>query len=103
MREVRFWPVSSDRGRAERQLYPGNSDVDFLRDLDRVINLDTEVANGALDLGVAEKQLNGTWIAGPLLDQRCFDPSKRVRTELQRIETNARTPLIDETRILPPS
>jgi hypothetical protein len=51
--------VGSRSGRA-RQLCPGSSDVDYLRDLDRVIYLDTEVANGAFDLGVAEKQLNGT-------------------------------------------
>jgi hypothetical protein len=35
-------------GRA-RQLCPGISDVDFLRDFQRVIDLDTEVANGAFD------------------------------------------------------
>jgi hypothetical protein len=46
--------VGSRSGRAS-QLCPGGSEVDLLRDLDRVINLDIEVANGALDLGVAEK------------------------------------------------
>jgi hypothetical protein len=50
--------VGSRSGRAG-QLCPGSSDVDFLRNFDGVIYLDTEVANGALDLGVSEKQLNG--------------------------------------------
>ena len=44
----------SEPGRA-RQLCPGISDVDFLRDLDRVVDLDAEVANRALDLGVAKR------------------------------------------------
>jgi hypothetical protein len=35
-------------GRA-RQLCPGTSDVDFLRDLKRVVDLNAEVAYGALD------------------------------------------------------
>jgi hypothetical protein len=51
--------VRKKSGRA-RQLYPGSSDVDFLCDLDGVINFDTEVANGTFDLGVAEKQLYST-------------------------------------------
>jgi hypothetical protein len=48
------------RSSRARQLCPSSSDVDFLRDLDGVNNLDTEVANGAFDLGVPEKQLNGS-------------------------------------------
>jgi hypothetical protein len=47
-----------------RQLCPGSSDVYFLRNFDGVIYLDTEEANGALDRGVSEKQLNGAEIAG---------------------------------------
>ena len=31
------------------------ADADFLGDLDGVVNLDAEVANGALDLGVPER------------------------------------------------
>jgi hypothetical protein len=42
-------------GTAQR-LCPGTSDVDFLGDLDSVVNLHTEVADGALDLRVAEQQ-----------------------------------------------
>lgn len=41
-------------GRA-RQLCPGISDLDFLRDLKGVVDLGTQVAHDALDLGVAEQ------------------------------------------------
>jgi hypothetical protein len=41
------------RGRA-RQLCPGISDFNFLRDLKRVVYLHAEVPNSALDLGVAK-------------------------------------------------
>lgn len=87
-------------GRA-RQLTPGRSDVDFLCNLYGVVYFDTEVANGALDLGVAKKLLNGTQIAGPPIDQRGFGSPNRVRTELQRVATDARNPFTDETRVRP--
>jgi hypothetical protein len=44
-------------GRA-RQLCPGTSDVDFLRNLKGVIDLNAQVSHRALDLRVAEQQLN---------------------------------------------
>ena len=63
----------SEPGRA-RQLCPGISDVDFLRDLDRVVDLDAEVANRALDLGVAKQELNGSKVPGSSVDQRRLGP-----------------------------
>lgn len=44
-------------GRA-RQLCPGSSDVDFFSYFNRVVDLDAEIPNRALDLGVTEQQLN---------------------------------------------
>jgi hypothetical protein len=41
-------PPDRVTGRA-RQPYPGTSDVDFLGDLKRVLDLNTEVAYGAFD------------------------------------------------------
>jgi hypothetical protein len=55
-------------GRA-RQLYPGTSDVDFLGDLKRVIDLNAEVAYSAFDPRVAEPQLDRTQIARAPIDQ----------------------------------
>ena len=86
-------------GRA-RQLCPGISDVDFLSDLDRVVDLDAEIADGALDLGVAKQELNGSEVPGSSVDQRRLGPPERVRAEFQRIETDAGNPLADEAGIL---
>ena len=54
-REASFGPNPPDRvrGRA-RQLCPGTSDVDFLGDLKRVVDLNAEVAHCAFDPRVAE-------------------------------------------------
>jgi hypothetical protein len=41
-------------GRA-RQFCPGISDLDFLRDLKGVVDLDAQIANGAFDLGMAQQ------------------------------------------------
>jgi hypothetical protein len=44
---VSKWHLSPWRGlRAERQLCPAISDVDLLGDLERVVDFDTEIANG---------------------------------------------------------
>jgi hypothetical protein len=49
------WPVFTvrNRGRA-RQLCPGTSDLDFLGDLDGIVNLDAKIANGTFDLRVSQ-------------------------------------------------
>jgi hypothetical protein len=51
-----------------RQLCPGTSDVDFLDDLDSIVNLNTEVADSAFYFGVAEQELNCTQISGSAVD-----------------------------------
>src|SRR6516225_4358901 len=50
------------------QLCPGTSDVNLLRDLNGVVNLDTEVTDRALDLGVTEQQLNSAQVPCPAVD-----------------------------------
>ena len=71
-------------GRA-RQLCPGISDINFLGNLNRIVDLDTKVTNGALDLGVAEQKLDCTQISSSAVDQSRFGPPQGVRTELQRV------------------
>jgi hypothetical protein len=56
-----FRRAPTDRREAERflavrfgrQLCPATSDLDFLGDLNGIVNLDDKIANGALDLRVA--------------------------------------------------
>jgi hypothetical protein len=49
---TRFSPFQG-LGRA-RQLRPGTSDLDFLSDLDCIINLDAKISNRTLDPRVAQ-------------------------------------------------
>jgi hypothetical protein len=43
--DVRTWPEPAREGYMQaRQLYPGTSDVDFIGDLKRVVDVNTEVA-----------------------------------------------------------
>ena len=44
--------------------------LDLLRDREGVIDLDSEIANGALKLRVPEQQLYGPQVAGLLVDLR---------------------------------
>jgi hypothetical protein len=53
------------------QLCLRTSDVDILRDLDCVVDLDAEVTASALDLGVTEQELRSTQVAGSSEDQCC--------------------------------
>jgi hypothetical protein len=53
----------SQAGRG-RQLCPGISDVNFLGNLDSIVDLSTEIADGALNFGVTEQELNCTQISG---------------------------------------
>ena len=50
------------------------SNVGLLGDGQSVIDLDTEIANRALDLGVTEQQLDGPQIADAAIDQRGLGP-----------------------------
>src|SRR5690606_38962546 len=78
------WPA----GRA-RQLCPGSSDVDFLCDLDGVIDLYAEVADCALDLCVSEQKLYGAEVPGATVDQRGLGSAQRMRAELQGVTRRA--------------
>jgi hypothetical protein len=61
-----FCPVGL-AGRA-RQLCPSISDVDFLCDFQRVVDLDTKIANGAFNPRVPEKELSRTQVIGATID-----------------------------------
>ena len=48
----------------------------LLGDLQSIVNLDAEIPDGALELGVPEQELNGAEIPGPPVDQRWFGASQ---------------------------
>jgi hypothetical protein len=45
------------------QAAPENLDLDLLGNCERVINIDAEISDGALDLGMAQQELDGTEVA----------------------------------------
>lgn len=58
---------------------PSRSDIRLLRQDQSVIDLDSEVADCALQLGVAEQKLAGPQISGALVDQCDFGAPQTVR------------------------
>jgi hypothetical protein len=56
MTDVACWPffTVSGLGRA-RQLCPGTSDLDFLGDLNRIVDLDAKISNRAFDLCMTQQ------------------------------------------------
>src|SRR5437588_11370187 len=58
------------RGYFTRRLCAGTSDVDLLRDLNGVMDLDTEVADGTIDLGISEQQLDRLQVAASPINRR---------------------------------
>jgi hypothetical protein len=52
------------------------SHVDLLGYRQSIINLDTKIANRALDLGMAKQQLDGPQITGPAIDEGGLGPTQ---------------------------
>jgi hypothetical protein len=68
---------SQQAGRA-CPLCPGTSDVNLFRYRERVIDLNAQISDGALDLCVAEQELDGPKIAVAPIDQRRLRSSERM-------------------------
>jgi hypothetical protein len=71
---------------------PPKSDVDLFCYRERVVDLDAEISNGALDLRVPQKELHGSQVAGTSIDQGRFGPTKRMRPEKVRIQSDIGEP-----------
>ena len=67
---------------------PPKSDVDLFRYRERVVDLDAEISNGALDLCMPQKELYGSQIAGTSIYQGRFGPTKGMRPEKVRIQSD---------------
>ena len=69
---ARLWPVSDRRiRRSLTRLHLG-----LLGDLQCIVDLDSEIPNGAFEFGMAEEKLNGPEISCSPIDQRGFRPAK---------------------------
>ena len=69
---------------------PRFSDIDLLGYGERVIDLDSEIADRALDLRVAQQELNRAQISRFLIDQRRLGPAERMRAVEAWIKTDHR-------------
>ena len=70
-------------------LCPGTSDINFLGDLKGVVDLYTEVANCAFNLGNGRAKIACTQVCSATVDQRRFGSTHRMRGEFAGIEANA--------------
>jgi len=75
-----FAAVHEPGGGPQRRLTEGRAYIrhHLFRYRERVIDLDAEIADGALDLRVAEQELPSTQVAGAPVDQSCFRSFQRM-------------------------
>jgi hypothetical protein len=96
--ERRLWVGSGPvRSRAARLL---GSEFDLLRDAERIVDLDTEVANRAFEIDVPKRQLNGSEIASLLVDLSRLGAPHRMRSISRAIETGALDRAMDDAGVL---
>jgi hypothetical protein len=64
--------AASCRGTTTRQGRDGSSEFNLFRDAERVLDLDSEIADRAFQLRVAEQKLNRSQVPRLLIDLRAF-------------------------------
>ena len=69
-------------------------------DCERILDVDTEVPNGALDFRVPEQDLHGTQIARLLVDDGGLGSSQRMSPIVLRPQSDPGHPLINKSSIL---
>jgi hypothetical protein len=67
-------------------------DIGLLGDCQGVIDFDAELADGAVDLGVAEQQLHRTEVTCSFLNQSGLRAADRMSAEHRRIEADSGDP-----------
>ena len=77
------------------------SDVDLLGNLQRIIDLDSEVPDRALQLAVTQQPLDGSQVLRVTVDQRRFCPPQRICAVIAWIKLDQRDSGLNDPRILP--
>lgn len=75
-------------------------DFGLLRNLQRIVHLNAEVANRTFQLGMAKQQLNGPQVLRALIDKGGLGPSHRVRPVGRRILPGSIGLVMHNSRIL---
>ena len=73
----------------------------LLSHLERVIYLDTQVANSALKLCVPEQQLHGSQVLCSPINQGGLCPPKRMRSVTNPIQSDLADPGVNDSGVLP--
>src|SRR5206468_10575608 len=60
----------------------------LLADLQRIVDLDTEMPHSTFEFRVPEQQLNGSEISGPPIDHRSFRTSHRMCAVCRCVQTD---------------
>jgi hypothetical protein len=71
-----------------------------LGERERVFDVDAEIANRTLDLGVAEQYLDRPEVAGRLVDDRRLCPPQRMRAVIFSAQPSASHPFVDQPGVL---
>ena len=79
------------------------SDFRLLGDFKSVVDLDTQVPHGRLQLGVAEQKLHGSEVLGASIDQRRLCPSHRMCPVLGTVKAQLINPVTKYPGVLPSS
>jgi hypothetical protein len=80
--------------------WPPFLELDLLRDPQRVVDLDPKISDGALQIGVAKEDLDGSKVSGLLVDEGCLGSSHRMRSIGARLKANAPDPALNNACIL---
>jgi hypothetical protein len=97
----RNWHDLPYQGGQSGHALPGHSDLDLLGYGKRIVDLDTQIADGAFDLGMAEEQLEGTQISGAAIDKSCLGSPQRMRPKKAWVQSNVGNPHRHKPGILP--
>ena len=87
-------------GKAKILIQRGTLNFSLFRQLQGVIDLDSQIANCAFKFGVTQKQLHGPEVFGSFINERCLGAAHRVSAKGCRVEPNAGHPGFYNPRIL---
>jgi hypothetical protein len=91
---------SGNRGPTDGRGRAGGSKLNLLRDAEGVIDLDTEIADGAFELRMSEEELYGSQVACLLVNLSRLGAAHRMRAVRRSIKTGTLNPSVDDTRVL---
>src|SRR5258708_6201262 len=68
---------------------------------ERILYIDSQIANSTLDLRVAEQDLHGAQVTCLLIDDGCLGSARRMGSVILRTQSDPGHPLVNKSSILP--